>query len=88
MAEDADKWIRAGVAKNPKCPADLLKKLATDKSSEVRSGAADNPKCPVNLLEKLVSDENWWVYYYAFEALLRIEREGGILPTGIPNYDA
>jgi hypothetical protein len=88
MAEDADKWIRAGVAKNPKCPADLLRKLATDKSPDVRSGAADNPKCPVNLLVKLVSDDNWWVHHYAFEALDRIWDEGGVLPTGIPNYDA
>ena len=49
---------RLEVAKNPKCPLNLLTKLADDKKNSVKIAVTKNPKCTLDLLIKLIEDEN------------------------------
>jgi|SRR5277367_4986347 len=49
--------VRARVAENANCPANVLSRLAQDLDAEVRLSVAYNPKVPLILLESLVEDE-------------------------------
>jgi hypothetical protein len=56
-------WVNSGqvsdrrrAALSPRCPTDLLEKLATDKNNTVRSNAARNANCTADLLDNLAND--------------------------------
>ena len=61
LSEDEDRFVRAQVAKNPKCPLDILKKLSEDEDRRVRVQVAENPSCPLDVLKKLSEDEDRFV---------------------------
>ncbi|NBO26600.1 MAG: hypothetical protein EBU96_07400 [Actinobacteria bacterium] len=48
--------VRAAVASNPMCPADLLESLSRDKSAEIRRSVAQNPSARTEVLEWLAQD--------------------------------
>ena len=61
--------VRSVVARNPKTPAEILRKLAEDENQEVRSAVAENPRTPVDILRKLALDEDVHVSKAAERAL-------------------
>ena len=47
---------RAAVIKHPRCPRDLLERLAFDPDPQVRSAVAKHPRCPPTALRALAAD--------------------------------
>ena len=60
LSEDKDYKVREQVARNPKCPLDILKKLSED-NTFVRMYVARNSKCPLDILKKLSEDKDKYV---------------------------
>ena len=58
LSEDENKWVRGGVALNPKTSVDMLKKLSEDKDWYVRESVASNLNTPVNVLVRLSKDKD------------------------------
>lgn len=63
-ATHSDQEIRASVADNPACPAEVLMELAKDSSRFVQENVAFNPNTPPETLSMLASNSNLWVRSY------------------------
>jgi len=67
--------VRLSVAQNPKCPPDILTRLARDPADIIRQAVAGNPNCPEAVKAKLAGDSDDIV----IETLLR--NPGGLSPA-------
>lgn len=53
--------VRRAVAKNVKCPQDIMDEVLTDPEWTVREGLALNLECPTEILGELSQDKSWEV---------------------------
>jgi len=53
--------VKKGVAENPNCPAEILKKLSKDENLNVKMSVICNLSCPIGILEKLSKDKHWHI---------------------------
>lgn len=53
--------VRRAVAKNHKCPQDVMDEILNDPEWTVRQGLALNQICPKEILAELSQDKNWEV---------------------------
>lgn len=67
LANDEDKLVREGLARNPNCTRDTFIKLANDEDWIVRTVLALNPKIPEEAIMVLANDEKWIVRYNLYE---------------------
>lgn len=64
LSLDPSVFVRAAVARNPRCPLSILERLSEDADLLVRSEVARNRQSSAQLLEKLSWDLDWWVRYW------------------------
>jgi len=54
--------MRRILSRNPKTPAKILTRYATDKNNNVRAGVAQNPNTPIEVLYKILNDKERYVF--------------------------
>lgn len=55
---DGERAHREAVAESPRCPTEVLRRLANDAEKRVRVRVAGNSNCPAGILEQLSADES------------------------------
>lgn len=53
--------VRRAVAKNSKCPREIMDEIVNDSEWAVRQGLALNQECPTEILAELSQDKDWEV---------------------------